>query len=125
MNLPEIPPMDAAALLRRYGLRPDKRLGQNFLQDPEALRAITHAAGIHPDDTVLEIGSGLGSLTRYIAAAAREVVAVELDAGLLAPLRSVLKPFTNVRIVEGDILKLPPAALVNEPGFVVVANIPY
>ncbi|MGE5250441.1 MAG: 16S rRNA (adenine(1518)-N(6)/adenine(1519)-N(6))-dimethyltransferase RsmA [Bacteroidota bacterium] len=125
MSLPDIPPLDVPALLRRHGLKPDKRLGQNFLQDPEVLHSITQAAGLHPDDTVLEIGPGLGSLTRCLAAAAREVVAVELDAALLPPLRSVLKPYPNVRIVEGDILKLSPHELVNRPGYIVVANIPY
>ncbi|HET9589246.1 MAG TPA: 16S rRNA (adenine(1518)-N(6)/adenine(1519)-N(6))-dimethyltransferase RsmA [Anaerolineales bacterium] len=121
----EIPPLDAAALLKRHGLRAHKGLGQNFLQDPSALEEIAAAAEIRPTDTVLEIGPGLGSLTRYLAAAAKEVVAVELDANLLAPLDSVLAPHPNVRLIHGDILKLSPGDLIKEKDYLVVANIPY
>lgn len=121
----EIPPLDAAALLKRHGLRAHKGLGQNFLQDPSALEEIAAAAEIRPTDTVLEIGPGLGSLTRYLAAAAKEVVAVELDANLLAPLDSVLAPHPNVRLIHGDILKLSPGDLIKERDYLVVANIPY
>jgi 16S rRNA (adenine1518-N6/adenine1519-N6)-dimethyltransferase len=121
----EIPPLNASALLKRYGLHADKKLGQNFLQDPFALEDIATAAEIQPTDTVLEIGPGLGSLTRYLAASAREVVAVELDPDLLAPLRAVIEPYKNVRLIQGDILKLSPNELVKEPNYLVVANIPY
>lgn len=121
----EIPPLDAAALLKRHGLRAHKGLGQNFLQDPSALEEIAAVAEIRPTDTVLEIGPGLGSLTRYLAAAAKEVVAVELDANLLAPLDSVLAPHPNVRLIHGDILKLSPGDLIKERDYLVVANIPY
>jgi 16S rRNA (adenine1518-N6/adenine1519-N6)-dimethyltransferase len=120
-----IPPLDASALLKRYGLRADKRLGQNFLQDDSALESIISAAGIKPTDTVLEIGPGLGSLTRHLAAFAREVVAVELDRDLLPPLRAVLAPYQNVRVIHGDILKLSPTDLMKEKDYLVVANIPY
>lgn len=122
---PPIPPLDAAALLRRHGLRASRRLGQNFLQDPHALERIAAAAGIAPDDLVLEIGPGLGSLTRYLAAAAGEVVAVELDERLFPPLQTVLAPYGNVRLVHGDVLAIDPRELVDRPGYVVVANIPY
>lgn len=121
----EIPPLNASAILKQYGLRADKKLGQNFLQDPFALEAIASAAEIQPSDTVLEIGPGLGSLTRYLAVAARRVVAVELDADLIPPLEAVTKPYNNIYIVHGDILKIVPKELVNEPGYLVVANIPY
>lgn len=121
----EIPPLNASALLKRYGLRAIKKLGQNFLQDPFVLEDIATAAEIQPTDTVLEIGPGLGSLTRYLAASAREVVAVELDPDLLAPLRAVIEPYKNVRLIQGDILKLSPNELVKEPNYLVVANIPY
>jgi len=120
-----IPVLSPVTLLKRYGLRPDKRLGQNFLLDPQALESITRSAGIEPTDAVLEIGAGLGSLTRYLAVSARQVVAVELDADLLAPLKSVLKPYPNVRVVQGDILQLSPSELIDQPGYLVVANIPY
>lgn len=121
----EIPPLNAFALLKQYGLRADKKLGQNFLQDPFALESIAAAAEIQPTDTVLEIGPGLGSLTRYLAVAARQVIAVELDADLIPPLRAVTKPYRNIDIVHGDILKLSPKELIHEPGYLVVANIPY
>lgn len=121
----EIPPLNAAALLKRYGLRAHKGLGQNFLQDPLALETIASAAEIQPTDMVLEIGPGLGSLTRYLAVAAREVVAVELDAVLLRPLEAVLAPYGNVRLIQGDILKLSANDLIKESNYLVVANIPY
>lgn len=125
MNYSAIPPLNAAAVLKRYGLRADKRLGQNFLQDPFALEKIANAAEIKADDCVLEIGPGLGSLTRYLAVSARQVTAVELDPDLLAPLRTILTPHPNVRIVHGDILDLKIAELVDQPGYLVAANIPY
>jgi 16S rRNA (adenine1518-N6/adenine1519-N6)-dimethyltransferase len=121
----EIPPLNAAALLRRYDLRPHKGLGQNFLQDPLALQKIVSAAEIQPSDTVLEIGPGLGSLTRYLAVSAKEVVSVELDENLLPPLKAVLSPYQNVRLVPGDILKLSLTNLRLENDYIVVANIPY
>jgi 16S rRNA (adenine1518-N6/adenine1519-N6)-dimethyltransferase len=121
----EIPPLNAAALLKRYDLRPHKGLGQNFLQDPLALENIVSAAEIQPSDTVLEIGPGLGSLTRYLAVSAKEVVAVELDENLLPPLRGVLAPYRNIRLLHGDILKLSSKDLNLENDYIVVANIPY
>ena len=120
-----IPRLDAASLLKRYRLQPHKGLGQNFLQDPMALEEIISAADIHPTDTVLEIGPGLGSLTRYLAVSAKEVVAVELDRNLLPPLRAILSPYKNVHLIQGDILKLSPGELVNESNYIVAANIPY
>lgn len=124
-NFSTIPPLNAAAVLKRYGLRADKSLGQNFLQDHFALEKIARAAEIQPDDSVLEVGPGLGSLTRYLAACAKKVTAVELDPDLLPPLRAVLQPHQNVNIVQGDILKLPIAQLIDQPGYLAVANIPY
>src|SRR6266496_6686910 len=121
----DIPPLNAAALLKRYDLRAHKGLGQNFLQDPFALEKIVSAAEIRPTDTVLEIGPGLGSLTRYLAVAAKEVVAVELDENLLPPLKTVLAPYPNVRLIPGDILKLSPRDLIAQNDYIVVANIPY
>lgn len=120
-----IPPLDAAALLKRFHLRADKALGQNFLQDESLLEQIALAAEIQLDDCVLEIGPGLGSLTRYLALSAKQVTAVELDRDLLAPLQAVLKPYPNVRVVHGDILELPISEIINQPGYIVAANIPY
>jgi 16S rRNA (adenine1518-N6/adenine1519-N6)-dimethyltransferase len=123
--LPGSPAFNVPDLLRRYGLRPDKSLGQNFLIDEAALLRVVEAAGIEPEDEVLEIGPGLGGLTRHLARCARQVVAVELDGDLLPPLREVLAPFPNIRLVQSDILDLDPAELMTAPGYLVVANIPY
>ena len=123
--------MDIKPLLRQYNLRPRKSLGQNFLIDEDALSNIMRVAEITPDDVVLEIGSGLGSLTRHLADAARHVIAVEIDRGLIPALRSVLSDRSNVSIVEGDILQLDPAELLSHylaaelSHYLVVANIPY
>jgi 16S rRNA (adenine1518-N6/adenine1519-N6)-dimethyltransferase len=121
----QIPRLDAASILKRYGLRANKSLGQNFLQDPAALEDIIGAAEIEPTDSVLEIGPGLGSLTRYLAISARDVVAVELDPKLIPPLHAVLAQYPNVHIVQGDILKISPAGLIDAEEYIVVANIPY
>ena len=121
----QIPPLNAERLLKQYRLRAHKALGQNFLQDPLALEEIVAAAEIQPADTVLEIGPGLGSLTRYLAASAKKVIAVELDENLIPPLKDVLAPYENVHIIHGDILKLSPKDLINENNYFVVANIPY
>jgi len=121
----EIPPLNAAALLKRYALRAHRGLGQNFLQDPLVLEKIVSAAEIQSRDTVLEIGPGLGSLTRYLAVSAKEVVAVELDEHLLPPLKAILTPYQNIRLIHGDILKLSPKDLKLENDYIVVANIPY
>lgn len=121
----DIPLINIPFLLKKYGLRPRKGLGQNFLQDPTALEKVVAAAEIGPADTVLEIGPGLGSLTRYLAASAKSVVAVELDQHLLPPLKAVLSPYDNVRLIHGDILEFNPGELIQEPGYVVAANVPY
>ncbi len=121
----DLPRLEVAGLLRQFSLTPKKGLGQNFLADPAALRAVIAAAEIPPTASVLEIGPGLGHLTRYLARAARRVVAVELDGQLIPVLAQVLAKFPNVQVVQGDILEVDPAALMAEPGYLVVANIPY
>ena len=120
-----IPPLNTAALLAQYGLRPKKKLGQNFLQDPAILDKIVRAAEISPADTVLEIGPGLGSLTRHLAVNAKEVVAVEIDRELIPALRATLDGYTNTKIIEGDMLEILPAKFITTPDYLVVANIPY
>jgi len=120
-----LPPLDVPGLLRRYNLRPDKGLGQNFLVDMTALQRVVEVAGIETSDIVLEIGPGLGNLTRLLAVRARQVTAVEVDPDLIPPLMEVLAPFANVQVVQSDILALDPAQLMKEPGYLVVANIPY
>ena len=111
-------------LLRRFDLRARKRLGQHFLVDDEVLAVITSAAGLVPGDVVIEVGPGLGFLTRELARNAGRVIAVELDSRLAAMLRETLAAFDNVSIVNGDILDIDPASLASG-GYRVVANLPY
>ena len=121
----QIPPLDAHTLLKQYGLRANKKLGQNFLQDDEALRKIVEIAEISANDFILEIGPGVGSLTRHLAASASTVTAVELDLDLIPPLKAVLSPFSNVKIIHGDVLELNISDIIKQPNYIVVANIPY
>lgn len=120
-----LPPLNIPGLLKQFGLRPSKSLGQNFLLDDRAMQDIVHAANIQLTDEVLEIGPGLGNLTRYLALAAHRIIAVELDKGLFPALEKVVAPYKNVRLVQGDILMLDPAGLMEKPDYLVVANIPY
>ncbi len=112
-------------LLKKYGIKPKKSLGQNFLIEPAGLIKVIEAAELTVEDEVLEIGAGLGSLTYLLAQSVRQVVAVEIDRAMLPPLREALAEFDNVRIVEGDILALHPDDLMQQQNYVVVANIPY
>jgi 16S rRNA (adenine1518-N6/adenine1519-N6)-dimethyltransferase len=109
LNIPE--------LMHAFDLRPDKRLGQNFLIDQSALLKVVQAAKIEAEDTILEIGPGLGSLTCLLASQAQRVVAVELDQRLIPALRHVISPFSNVQVNLTQIMQ--------KPGYLVVANIPY
>jgi 16S rRNA (adenine1518-N6/adenine1519-N6)-dimethyltransferase len=104
-------PIRLAELLRRHGLHLKKGLGQNFLADPVHLDRIVAAAELTPDDVVVEVGPGVGTLTARLASQAGRVVAVELDASLLPALHETLTPYDNVTIVQGDILQLDPADL--------------
>jgi 16S rRNA (adenine1518-N6/adenine1519-N6)-dimethyltransferase len=124
----QLTPLDVRRLLRDAGLRPRKSLGQNFLISEGALERVAAAAGIERDDVVLEIGAGVGSLTRHLAARARRVVAVEIDPAFLPILKSILAAFPNVAVVPGDILALPLEKIMDRTdseGYKVAANIPY
>lgn len=111
-------------LLEQAGIDPKKSLGQNFLFDDALLARITAAAELSSEDTVLEIGPGLGALTKHLAAAAERVVAVELDQRLLPVLEAQLAGRLNVDLVHADILDLDPSDWF-EGSYVVVANVPY
>ena len=93
------------SLLRKYGIRPRKRLGQCFLCDPNILEKIVRIAGVQDTDTVVEIGSGIGALTAMIARMARRVVALEVDRFLVEVLQKELGGFENVEIVHTDVLQ--------------------
>lgn len=112
-------------LLRRHGLRPDRRLGQHFLFDPGALAKVVEAAELAPESRVLEVGAGVGSLTWHLAQVCREVVAVELDARLFPALEEAVGGLPGVRLVQGDILRLDLGRLMGAEPYHVVANIPY
>lgn len=125
-------PGEIRRLLREFNIRPKKSLGQNFLVSDALLRAITSAAEIDEKDTILEIGAGLGTLTRALAERAHRVIALEIDERFLPPLHQVLQGYPNVKIVQGDILKIDLAQLLIGPGeppqdvnYKVVANLPY
>lgn len=118
-------PLDLPALLRNHSLAPHKGLGQNFLHDDHILQSIAQAAEISPEKPVLEIGAGLGNLTRWLAVYARRVVAIELDVALIPLLKKVVSGQNNIQIVAGDILQMDPGVLMGEDGYIVAANIPY
>ena len=109
------------------GVRPRKSLGQHFLHDRKLLEGFAEVAGVGPDDTVLEIGPGMGTLTEVLASRAGRVVAVEIDHSLQDVLHDRLQPFPNVTLVWGDILKLDLADIpaLSGPCIRVVANLPY
>jgi 16S rRNA (adenine1518-N6/adenine1519-N6)-dimethyltransferase len=112
--------------LRHLGRSARKSLGQHFLVDEAVLKDIVTAAELSPADTVLEIGPGLGVLTRELAGQVGQVVAVELDDSLAAALKKEMAPYGNVSVVNESILKVDPASLVKgRSGYKVVANLPY
>lgn len=129
MSIDPSSPRIAAALLAAHGLRPRKRWGQSFLCDKNVLDRIVGAALLDPDDRVLEIGAGLGVLTRSLADHCFSVTAIELDRKLGPILAETLAGRGNVRLIFEDFLKLDLNSLLDQafeanPG-VVVANIPY
>ena len=117
-------------VLQKYNFAFQKRFGQNFLIDTHVLEKIIEASKITKDDFVLEIGPGIGTMTQYLAEAAREVVAVEIDKTLIPILENdTLKDWDNVTVINEDILKVDIAALAQEKNggkpIKVVANLPY
>ena len=112
-------------LLEKYHLRPHKGLGQNFLSDDTVLSGIADAAGIPEHAAALEVGPGLGSLTRHLAERAERVTAVELDKDLIPVLRKEFADCPNVEIVQGDILEFSPDEYFMDGDYYVAANIPY
>ncbi|MEZ4632373.1 MAG: 16S rRNA (adenine(1518)-N(6)/adenine(1519)-N(6))-dimethyltransferase RsmA [Deinococcales bacterium] len=116
-------PLSAHELLKRYQLKADKSFGQNFLIDANALQAIVEAADISPDDHALEIGPGLGVLTRELCLRAKQVTSIELDKRLIPILKEHLAAFDHLNLIQADALDydfhyLPADSLL-------VANLPY
>ena len=118
-------PTAARALLDRHGLAMRKRDGQHLLVDPNTVRRIVATARLAPDDVVLEIGPGIGSLTLALAGAVERVVAVEIDAGFVAALADVLADVDGVEVVHADALAIDLAELVDGGPARMVANLPY
>lgn len=122
-------PQNTIAILQKYQFHFQKKFGQNFLIDTSVLERIIATAGITPEDCVLEIGPGIGTMTQYLAEAAGNVVAVEIDKALIPILEETLAPYENVTVIQGDILKLDVRELAEKYAagkpFKVVANLPY
>lgn len=122
-------PQNTIAVLQKYHFNFQKKFGQNFLIDTHVLDKIIRAAEITKDDFVLEIGPGIGTMTQYLAQAAREVVAVEIDKALIPILQDTLSEFPNAEVIQDDILKVDIAKLAEERNggrpIKVVANLPY
>lgn len=128
--MPELgKPKNTIEVIQKHDFHFRKKFGQNFLIDPHVLQKIADAAEIHPEDCVLEIGPGIGTLTQYLAERAKKVVAVEIDAALMPILDETLKAYENVTLLNGDILKQDIRALANQyhsgEALNVVANLPY
>ena len=122
-------PKNTIQVLQKYNFNFQKKFGQNFLIDTRILEGIIEAAGVTDQDFVLEIGPGIGTMTQYLCEAAREVVAVEIDANLIPILQDTLSAYDNVEVIHEDILKVDINRLAQERNggrpIKVVANLPY
>lgn len=122
-------PSNTIEILQKYSFNFQKKFGQNFLIDTRVLDRIIEASEITKDDCVLEIGPGIGTMTQYLAESAREVIAVEIDKALIPILGDTLKDYSNVTIINEDILKVDINKIVEEKNngkpIKVVANLPY
>lgn len=122
-------PSKTIQVLKKYNFTIQKKYGQNFLIDTNILESIVENAKITKEDCVLEIGPGIGTMTQYLAEAARKVIAVEIDKVLIPILKDTLSDYDNVKILNQDILKVDIQKLVEEENegkpIKVVANLPY
>ena len=129
MNQKLSDPKKTIEVIQKYQFAFQKRFGQNFIIDAHVLEKIVSAAGITKDDCVLEIGPGIGTMTQYLAESAGQVIAVEIDTNLLPILTDTLKDYSNVKVINQDILKVDINELVKEYNngrpIKVVANLPY
>lgn len=116
-------PRVVRAVLARHGLTPDRSFGQNFLIDRNALNAVVRAADLPPGASVLEVGPGLGTLTRALAEQGATVLALELDARLIPALRETTDALPTVQVRQGDAMRFEHASM--PPGSYLVSNLPY
>ncbi len=113
-------------LLTSGGLSPRRDLGQNFVADANTVRRIARLAEIGPGDHVVEVGAGFGSLTLALAETGADILAIEVDRGIVPVLREVMLPYKNVRVVEADAMRTDWSALLGDTQkWVLVANLPY
>jgi len=120
----DLPRQASLNRLRRFGVRPNRELGQNFLIDDNLLEVIAREAELSPTDVVLEVGGGLGVLSEHLAPRVGRLHVVEVDPTLEPALRDALDPFPNATLHLADAVSLDLAALDPPPGKV-VANLPY
>jgi 16S rRNA (adenine1518-N6/adenine1519-N6)-dimethyltransferase len=120
----DVPAQQSLRRMRRFGVRPNRELGQNFLIDSNILGVIVRAAELDGDDVVFEIGGGLGVLSEYLAERVAHVHVVELDEHLREALTDATDPFENVSVHWGDAMTIDLAALDPQPTKI-VANLPY
>ncbi|MHB1420688.1 MAG: 16S rRNA (adenine(1518)-N(6)/adenine(1519)-N(6))-dimethyltransferase RsmA [Bacillota bacterium] len=135
LSCPLTSPKEVIKILEKFNLKIKKRFGQNFLVDANIVRKIVDAADLGPDELVIEIGPGIGTLTQALAQRAGRVLAVELDRDLIPVLKYTLAEYPNVKVIQGDALKLDWDALAVEAGddrqsnagrgYRIVANLPY
>lgn len=122
-------PSATKEIINKYSFAFQKKFGQNFLIDSNALESIIRGAEITKDDFVLEIGPGIGTMTQYLCEAARQVVAVEIDKMLIPILEDTLSEYDNVEVINQDVLKVDIKSLAEEKNngkpIKVVANLPY
>ena len=113
------------ALFKKYKIKPSKKLGQNFLIDKNVIRKFIHACNLKSEDIVLEIGPGTGILTQEIAKKTKKVVAIEKDQKMVRILNNELNGTKNVRIIPGDILKIPNSRFKLPNSYKLVGNLPF
>jgi len=123
-------PREVMALFKKYGLQPHKHLGQNFLIDGNTARKITSALEVEAGDGVIEVGPGAGALTVLLARSGTELLALEVDRGLIAMLNNILQPWPNARVINQDALSVNWAELLSSnfesaESVKLISNLPY
>lgn len=118
-------PSAIKGLLSKYNARPSRTMGQNFLIDTAVLDKIVKTAELTPKDIVLEIGPGMGTLTKELAKKSGKIITIEKDRVMVKILKEILKDYLNVEIINGDILKISKFESISNSDYKVVSNIPY